>query len=114
MGDRANIIVKDAGSTVYLYSHWCGSSLPSIVHAALKRAPNRWDDGPYLARVLFCELLKQSGGLDGETGAGISSMLGDGGDAPDITVSVDDQTVSVGDGIALPIADFAADASVAA
>lgn len=97
MGDRANVIVKDGDSTVYLYTHWSGSDLPRLVQAALERAykGNRLDDGPYLARIVFCEMLKQDS-LDGLTGFGISSTLGDGGDAPDITLSVDSQTMTIG------------------
>lgn len=89
MGDRGNIIVKDMGSEVYLYTHGTGSYLPETLKRALARK-QRWDDGPYLARIIFCEMIK--GSEADETGFGISSKRGDGG--TDITVNVDDQTVS--------------------
>ena len=90
MGDRGNIIVKDGKSEVFLYSHWTGSDLPEVLKSALKRGKGRWDDGQYLARIIFCEMVK--GNEMDETGFGISSIIGDGG--TDITVNVDDQTVT--------------------
>jgi hypothetical protein len=91
MGDRGNIIVKDGESTVYLYTHWSGSDLPDVVAAALERGKDRWDDGSYLARILFCEMVK--GNEMDTTGFGISSVMCDGG--TDITVNVDDQTADI-------------------
>jgi hypothetical protein len=92
MGDRGNIIVKDGNSKVFLYSHWTGSDLPKVVKKALGRK-ERWDDGQYLARILFCEMVK---GHEGEaTGFGISSEIGDGG--TDILVDCDNQTVQEGE-----------------
>lgn len=88
MGDRGNIIVKDVDSTVYLYTHWTGSRIPAIVRKALKRG-ERWEDGAYLARILFCELLE--GDLTGSMGYGISSTRGDGG--TDVVVDVRTQRV---------------------
>lgn len=90
MGDRGNIIVKDANSEVYLYTHWTGSDLPDVLRAALKRGKSRWNDGPYLARIIFCEMVK--GEEMDETGFGISSTLGDGG--TNITVNVDGQKIT--------------------
>ena len=58
MGDRGNIIVKDGNSEVYLYTHWTGSDLPDVLRSALKRGKSRWNDGPYLARIIFCEIVK--------------------------------------------------------
>ncbi len=75
MGDRGNIFVRgrdDAG--VYLYTHWSGSDLPTIVKRALARK-ERWDDGPYLTRILFDTLT--SGQQGAPTGYGISSEIGD-------------------------------------
>jgi hypothetical protein len=92
MGDRGNIIVKDGSSTVYLYTHWTGSDLPETIKGSLARAKDRWNDGPYLARVLFQDMLNGDTGL---TGFGISSEMGDGG--TDIVVSVDGQEVQYGD-----------------
>jgi hypothetical protein len=72
MGDRANVLIED----VYLYTHYDGSELPFIVQEALKRGEDRWDDAQYLARVVFCEMVKDD--LLGTTGYGISAELGDG------------------------------------
>lgn len=97
MGDRANVIIKDGKSTVYLYTHWAGSDLPETVERALSRArkAKSTDDGPYLARVIFCEMIREDG-IDGTRGYGISAEYGDGGGAPDITIDVDKQTIQVG------------------
>lgn len=90
MGDRGNIIVKDRGSQVFLYTHWGGYELPNVLKDALIRGEDRWNDGQYLARVIFCEMVKDD--IEGTTGYGISSVIGDGG--KDITVDVDTQTVN--------------------
>ena len=83
MGDRGNIVVRDfGGKFVYLYGHWSRSQMPEITNRALSRRL-RWDDAPYLARILFCELIGND--IKGETGFGISGTLGDG----DETVVVD-------------------------
>ena len=81
MGDRGNIVIRDQyteGGEVYFYAHWNGSNLAETVQAALARK-QRWNDGPYLARIIFCELVK--GDEDGETGYGISCGLCDNGHA---------------------------------
>lgn len=101
MGDRGNIIVKDGSSEVFLYTHWTGSDLPEVIRTSLARSEDRWDDGPYLTRVLFCDMI--GGDVRGTTGFGISSTYGDGG--TDITVNVDEQTVEH-DGTKLSFAEF--------
>lgn len=70
MGDRGNIKV----GKVYLYTHWSGSDIKNTLLKALKRK-QRWDDEPYLTRIIFCELLE--GDLEGETGFGISTKICD-------------------------------------
>jgi hypothetical protein len=120
MGDRGNIFIVDnsAGSVtfqgtesvaeikatlaakalggrskstgIYFYSHWNGSDLPFVVQRALARK-HRWDDGPYLARIIFCELVK--GDESSETGFGISTGICD-NSHPVVTVDPGDQTVS--------------------
>lgn len=94
MGDRANVKVVAGDSEVFLYTHWNGTELPTIVQNALDRG-QRWDDHSYLARIIFCEMVKDE--VDGETGFGISSVVGD-GDNRIITVNVDKQTVSYSGG----------------
>lgn len=102
MGDRGNIVVVDGASKVYLYTHWNGSDLVDIARAACTRAVSerRIDDGPYLARIVFCEMI---GADKGTTGFGISGEYGDGGS--DWELNVDKQTFG-----GIPIADFIAGA----
>lgn len=76
MGDRANVVIRDGnGADVWLYTHWAGSELPGIVRAALKRGEERWTDAPYLARIVFCEMIRRD--VDGLTGYGISADMCD-------------------------------------
>lgn len=92
MGDRANVIVKEAdGGQVCLYTHWDGSALPVIVHRALARR-QRWYDESYLARIVFSEMIKND--IDAENGYGISTNVGDGADKI-IELDVKAQTVSM-------------------
>jgi hypothetical protein len=79
MGDRANVLVRDNYYTngVYLYTHWGGYNLPKVLQNALKKEW-RWDDASYLARIIFDEMTDGEHGK--ETGYGISSRVGDGGD----------------------------------
>jgi hypothetical protein len=71
MGDCGNVIIKDEiGQQVCLYTHWRGSELRAILKSALRRR-QRWDDAPYLARIIFCEMIK--GDEAAETGFGIST-----------------------------------------
>ena len=94
MGDRANVLMKSGNREgVYLYTHWEGYRLPEIVQTALKKE-KRWDDEPYLTRIIFCEMVKDTNDI--ETGYGISGYLCDGGDQV-ITIDVDKQTVNVFD-----------------
>ena len=91
MGDGANVKIVDGESTIYLYTHWDGSDLPKIVSKALSRR-QRWDDGPYLARIIFEQMIEDD--AKGETGYGISANLGDGADRI-VTVNVNKQEVSI-------------------
>lgn len=109
MGDRGNIHVReDANDTgVWLYTHWTGSSLEETLRKALVRGRDRWDDCPYLTRIIFCEMLKDDGGgdsLDQTTGYGISARLGDGG--TDLEVNVETQVVSLPGGKTLSFEEF--------
>jgi hypothetical protein len=75
MGDRANVYIREAENLgVYLYTHWGGTELPEVVRVALARK-ERWDDAPYLARIVFCEMVK--GSESDPTGYGISASLCD-------------------------------------
>jgi hypothetical protein len=76
MGDRANVCVKDRdGGAVFFYTHWAGYDLPRTVAAGLARGKDRWGDTAYLARILFCEMVKGDPG--GEKGYGISTCVQD-------------------------------------
>lgn len=79
MGDRGNIAVqhgllKDGSpARIYLYTHWKGSSIKETLQRALRKR-QRWDDSPYLTRIIFNEL---QGKNRGEAGFGISPFLDD-------------------------------------
>lgn len=82
MGDRGNIFVVDENASTeeklsgtYFYTHWSGWELPATLASALKRGESRWGDQAYLARIIFCEMVK--GEEDDVTGYGISASLGD-------------------------------------
>ncbi len=74
MGDRGNIVVKSGNQQVWFYTHWSGSNIAQVVKTALAKKW-RWDDSLYLARIIFCELVK--GAEDHETGFGISCRISD-------------------------------------
>lgn len=92
MGDRANCIMQYDGKKskrVWFYTHWRGNALPGIVMAALAREL-RWDDESYLARIIFCEMIK---GAEGEeTGFGISLRQAD-NEYPYLVVDIEKQRV---------------------
>ncbi len=96
MGDRGNIKCNDRDRTIYLYTHWTGSALPTTLKSALERGRDRWTDPAYLSRIIFCEMLKQSRDpLEATTGFGISTELQD-NEHPIIDVDIPDQTVTIG------------------
>lgn len=74
MGDRANIVICEDGTRIYLYTHWSGYEAPETLRKALARK-QRWDDPAYLARIIFCEMVK--GSEADETGFGISTRQQD-------------------------------------
>jgi len=75
MGDRAQIGIKQHnGSKIYLYSHWNGEEVYKALARALGRE-QRWDDPEYLARIIFCEMVK--GQESEETGYGIGIEVHD-------------------------------------
>ena len=91
MGDRGNIVVKVDDGDIYLYSHCTGSELPIILQNALKKFPGRWEDPSYMARIIFCEMIKDCVG--GETGYGISVSISD-NEHNILLVNVFDQSIS--------------------
>lgn len=101
MGDRAHAVIKDGTSTVYLYTHWHGTGLPGVVRHALVAAEksHRLDDGPYLARIVFCEMLLRGSdnlndAIGGALGFGISSGPCE-DTSRDVIIDVDNQTVTL-------------------
>jgi len=92
MGDRANIVLKNGDNFVWLYSHWGGGAIPSILQTALAKHW-RWDDPNYLARIIFCKMV--AGVETYETGFGISAEPCDGDDRI-LLVDTNAQTVSRG------------------
>lgn len=78
MGNRGNIRIHNGNKdrAVYLYAHWAADSvLPAAVAAGLTRGTGRWDDPTYLARIIFCDLIRND--LDGSTGYGIAAHIND-------------------------------------
>jgi hypothetical protein len=73
MGARRNIAITsktEPGRAIYLYSHWGGPDMHVVLQHALKRGQDRWDDPPYLTRIIFSEMIKDE--VLQNTGYGIS------------------------------------------
>ena len=93
MGARSNIELKyEKGQpSVFIYSHWdSDKELQAKLRIALARK-QRWDDAPYLSRIIFCAVL--DGDINGETGYGLSPYPGEEG-YPTTVVDLDAQTVN--------------------
>jgi hypothetical protein len=77
MGDRANIYLRDSDTTsgMYLYTHDGAQCWPDRLQEALRFGKSRWDDPPYLARIIcsqvFADLVLST------TGGGLSTELHD-------------------------------------
>jgi hypothetical protein len=92
MGDRGNIVIRQGEHPpVVLYTHWSGYALPGTLGAALAKR-QRWDDNPYLARIIFDTLTAGQQGQ--ETGFGITTYLAD-NQYPILEVDPDTETVRV-------------------
>lgn len=111
MGDRGNVVFKyQDGNKIYFYTHWGGGALKETLRQALIRAKGqasnltdngRWDDESYLARIIFCQMLKDSGSsLEELTGFGIAPYEID-NENPLLTVDTKMQTVN-----GIPFADY--------
>jgi hypothetical protein len=79
MGDRANLLITQGYEPpVILYTHWCGALLPAAVEVALEQARPRWNDGPYLTRIVVQSVLEQFGARpEVSHGFGLATVLGD-------------------------------------
>lgn len=92
MGDRANIMIKEeGGGEIYLYSHWGGYDLPRVLANALDRGRGRWNDEPYLSRIIFSEMVKDQ--IEEDTGYGLSTYRTD-WEYDDLIVDVKSQRVN--------------------
>ena len=115
MGDRGNVVFKyEDGNKIYFYSHWGGSGLKETVRKALIRAKGedgvvgsssgnngRWEDESYLARIVFCQMLKEEGAsFEDLTGFGIAPYEVD-NEHPLVVVDTKAQTVN-----GIPFADY--------
>lgn len=93
MGDRGAIVIRDKDDEVFLSTHWHGSELPLVTHKSLALR-TQWKVPNYLARIIFCAMVK---GQEAEVSDfGISSSLsgsGVDGDHPLIVLDVENQTV---------------------
>jgi len=59
MSDTGTIVIREPGdSEIYLYAHSSGDTLPEVLAAALDRGRDRWNDPPYLTRIIFSEMIK--------------------------------------------------------
>ena len=93
MGSRISIAVRqNNGESVFLYSHWAGPRIAEDLQLALKRQ-QRWDDAPYLTRIIFCQMVKNS--LMDETGFGITNE--DCGDYPVMFIEPSTREIHVGE-----------------
>jgi len=95
MGSRGNIVIKEEGRTpIYFYTHWEGYRVKEILRDALVLGRSRWGDEPYLARIIFCEMVRDQ--KDELTGFGISTYEGDNdAENPIVYVDVSNNKVTV-------------------
>lgn len=91
MGMRRNIECVYSEGSVFFYTHWGAESLKEELKNALVRGKGRWGDDPYLARIIFSEMVK--GDIDGLTGYGIAPYVMD-DEYPTIKVDLRKQTVN--------------------
>ena len=106
MGNRANIQVKyQDGHDIFFYSHWDGSNVDKIVTSALssERGKKRINDESYLARIIFCEMIKND--VLGETGYGISPYECEEG-SPKCVVDMAKRLVTKSNGTEIPFNDY--------
>lgn len=113
MGDRSNIVVVSRGwssgeggyvhdplkdTRVYLYGHWMGDK--AIEHAVHGLRSGRVNDPSYLARIIFCSMVKES--IEGKTSFGISAVITD-NEYPVIVIDGEGGEVWLEDGNTSPV-----------
>lgn len=101
MGDRAQVKFITKEKAIYFYTHWDGSKLEKTVIDALKRGIERLEDPDYLARIIFCEMVK--GNEMSVTGAGIGLSEYE----KIVTVDCDKQEMTFFDGSVKPLKELA-------
>lgn len=72
MGTRGQVHIKD--TDIYLYQHYDAYNLPEKIRKVIEEG-KRLDDPEYLARIIFCEMVKDS--KDQECGFGIGNDIHD-------------------------------------
>lgn len=93
MGNRINIkVIDDMGGVIYLYSHWKGPDILKDLYDALKRGHLRWEDPPYLTRIIFSDMIR--GDERETTGYGISTYEC-GGNYSSVVVDIPAQCVRI-------------------
>ena len=90
MGDRSNIVVvQPDNNRIFLYGHWMGDDNYRVAGQVLSRQ-ERWNDAPYLARMLFARMT--AGDEEGSTGYGISTAMCD-NEYPIVVIDPQNQSV---------------------
>lgn len=76
MGTHAEVIwwEDDENSPIVFYQHYDGYNICETVANALIKGEGRWHDSPYLARIVFTEMIKQTN--DDTLGFGITNHSG--------------------------------------
>lgn len=103
MGNSGNIIILNGEWQICLYTHHGGADLKTILKAAMTRGKPRWDDPPYLARIIFSEMVKDD--LMGTMEFGIQPHIGD--NSNDVyVVNIETQSIEVHGKESLDITEF--------
>jgi len=93
MGMRRNVALKfdEEYNAIYFYTHWGAATLEDTLRNALKRGRERWDDPPYLARIIFSEMIQDE--VMDTLGYGIAPYVMD-DEFPTIAVDLRQRTVN--------------------
>lgn len=83
MGDRAQVrFIDEVEQEVWFYTHGRGYCLEKTVNDAMKKGADRHNDSEYLARIIFCEMVKDA--HSSTTGFGIG--FGQNGDVDSVVI----------------------------
>jgi len=100
MGDRAQLQLTDGLNSVFLYTHWNGYNLPTILAAGLDKARDggRLTDPTYCLAIVAKQFFAATGGTGSTTGAGLGFEFGDNDDehGGPLVFNIADGTVSFG------------------